>query len=319
MSKHVEIPGSAIRTGGAAVERRGPPPGVALFVAVAAVSWAGPLIRFTTAPALTVAAWRLIFSVALIAAVLVVRGRGSALLGLTRREWALAVGSGLLLATHFWSWIASLRWTSVGSSVILVNTQPIFAAALSVAFLGERPTGRQWLGIATAVAGAAVIGWGDARGDAAGVGPGAKPLLGDFLAVAGAVFASGYYVIGRRLRRRLDLWTYIAAVYGVAATAMTAAALLEPSTRMTGYATTDWLVFGALAVGPMMLGHTGINYALRYLPAYVANLAALGEAVGAVLIAWLVPAIGEPPSAQVVLGGALIAAGIVSGVGRQGR
>ena len=43
------------------------------------------------------------------------------------------------------------------------------------------------------------------------------------------------------------------------------------------------LAFAALAAGPMIIGHTGQNYALGYLPAYAVNLTLLGEPVGATL------------------------------------
>jgi drug/metabolite transporter (DMT)-like permease len=294
------------------------PPGLVLFVAVAAFSWAGPLVRFTDASALAVSAWRLLFSVAFIALVLAARRGGIA--GALRRarldrgEWALAVASGLLLAAHFWSWIASLDHTTIASSVVLVSTQPFFVAVLSVLFLGERPVRREWLGIAIAVAGAGAIGWGDLA-----LGPGA--LFGDFLALAAALLAAGYYIIGRRLRRKLDLWTYVGVVYGVAAAVLSVAILLTPAVSLTGYARADWLVFLALAAGPMMLGHTGVNYALRYIPAYIANLAVLGEPVGAILLAWLLPAIREVPPLQTLVGGALILLGIAIGSlpGRGGR
>lgn len=100
-------------------ERTPIPPALALLVAVAAMSWAGPLIRFATAPPLVVATWRLIFSVAAIGIIALVRrpARGPRL-GV--RGWALALGAGLLLAGHFWSWIASLEYTTVASSAVLV-------------------------------------------------------------------------------------------------------------------------------------------------------------------------------------------------------
>lgn len=274
------------------------------------MSWAGPLVRFSTAPPLVIGAWRLALSVGFIALTLAGRRELLRTARLTAREWVLGVGSGLLLALHFWSWIASLGLTSVASSVVLVSTQPLFVAALSLTFLGERPSRLQWSGIALAVIGAAVIGWGDfARGRA--------PLLGDVLALAGAVFAAGYYVIGRRLRQRLDIRVYTGLVYGIAAVALALATLASPAVDLIGYPRQDWLIFLALAAGPMMIGHTGVNYALRYVPAYVANLVVLGEPVGATIIAWLLPAIGERPSQQTLAGGMLILFGIALGVARQ--
>lgn len=288
------------------------PPALALGVAVLAMSWAGPLVRFATAPALVISAWRLIFSVAFVAAVLAARRGVLRGVRLSRREWVFAVAAGVLLAAHFWSWIASIRLTTVASSVVLVSTQPIFVAILSIAWLGERPSRLEWAGIAVAVAGAAVIGWGD-------LGLGGLALVGDALATGAAVLVAGYYVIGRRLREKLDLWAYVAVVYGVAAVVLTLGVLLLPEVPLTGYPPRDWLVFVALAAGPMMLGHTGVNYALRYHRAYVANLALLGEPVGATLIAWVLPAIREVPPLQTFVGGALILAGIALGTLPAGR
>jgi drug/metabolite transporter (DMT)-like permease len=290
-------------TAGAGRVAHGPPvpPAAALIVAVLAISWAGPLVRFTDAPAIVVAAWRLTLSTLFIAAVLLVRR--PPLPRLETRDWALAVAAGVFLAAHFWSWIASLDLTTISSSVVLVSSQPVFVALLSGVLLGEAATRRQWLGIVVAIVGAAVIAWGD-------FGLGRDALLGDALALAGAVFVSIYYVIGRRLRRQLDLWWYIGIIYGIAAIVLLLAASLMRDVSLTGHGRTDWLVFVALAAGPMMLGHTGVNYALRYVRAYVANLAVLGEPVGATIIAWLLPAIAEVPGPQTLAGGALIIAGI---------
>jgi len=303
--------GTGVELEGATVSTRArplPPPGFVLVLAVMAMSWAGPLVRFSTAPALAIAAWRLILSCLIVAVVLVARGRLGELFRLRATDWVLATVAGLFLAAHFWSWIASLEYTTVASSVVLVSTQPVFVAILSAVFLGERASGRQWSGILVAVVGAAVIGWGD-------FGMGRSALFGDMLALAGAAFVSGYYVIGRRLRQKLDLWVYVGAVYGVAAVALLLAALLSEGMPMTGFGVGNWLIFVALAAGPMMIGHTGVNYALRYLPAYVANLVVLGEPIGATLIAWALPAIAERPSPQLLVGGILIGGGVLLGLG----
>jgi drug/metabolite transporter (DMT)-like permease len=282
------------------------PPGLALFGAVTAVSLAGPLVRFSGAPALAIAGWRLLFSVAFIALVLVFRRSFLKGARINRRDWFLGIAAGLLLAGHFWAWVASIQFTSIANSAVLVSTQPLFVAGLSVAFLGERPTRRQWAGILVAILGAVVIGYG-------AFGLGGKALLGDALALSAGVMAAGYFSIGRSLRQKLDLWAYIGIVYGAAAVLLLVAVLASPGVPLTGYPAQDWWVFLALAAGPMMLGHTGINYALRYFPAYMANLASLGEPVGATLIAWVLPAIAEVPPPQTLLGGFLILVGIALG------
>jgi len=284
------------------------PPPLAIGVAVLAISTSGPLVRFASAPAISIAAWRLLISVGIVAVVLALRGkRGRGWAGLGRTDAFLALLAGVFLAGHFWAFFASLRLTSVASAVVLVSMQPIFVGLLSAAFIDERPSPRQWLGIVVAVGGAAVIGGGDLslRGDA---------LLGDALALLGAALGAAYFVLGRRLRAFLDLWEYVAVVYGAAAVVLLSVVLLTPSAPMTGFAAADWWVFAALAVGPMMLGHTGLNYAIRYVPAYVANLALLAEPVGATLLAWLIPAIAERPPANALVGGAIVLCGIALGL-----
>lgn len=281
------------------------PPAIVLAVAVAAAGWAGPLVRLSGAPALAVAAWRLVFSLAVVALIVLVR-RGGAVPP-RGREWGIAVAAGVALAAHFWTWIASVSLTTVSSSVALVSMAPIFVAVLSTTLLGERPAPAQWIGIAVAVAGSVVIGWGDH-------GRGRDPLVGDLLALAGALFVSIYYIVGRRLRQRLDLWIYIGVVYGVAAVVLLAAVAASAEVALTGYPSRDWAIFLALAAVPTMLGHTGANYALRYVRAYVVNLVLLGEPVIATLLAWGLPSIREAPPPQTVAGGSLIVAGIVLGV-----
>lgn len=290
------------------------PPALVLLMAVLAMSWAGPLVKFATAPAQVVSAWRLVFSVAFIALVIAVRRRHTPRPVLAKRDWLLAVAAGVMLALHFWTWIASLQYTTVASSVVLVSMQPIFVAALSGLLLHERATAWQWAGILIACAGAVVIGVGDAHAD----GSFSKAaLFGDMLALLGAMFVSCYYVIGRRLRQTLDLWVYIGIVYGIAALVLVGVVVADPAVRLLGYPRADWLIFLALAAGPMMIGHTGVNYALRYVRAYVANIAILGEPVGATLIAWLLPQLREVPSAATLAGALLIGAGILLGARRQ--
>jgi drug/metabolite transporter (DMT)-like permease len=276
------------------------PPGWALGAAVLGVSWAGPLVRYTGAEALAIAAWRLVISVGFVFLILAFR-RGGQALRMSRGDGLLALASGLLLAGHFWSWIASVQMTTVARSVILVSLQPVLAALLAAFFLKEFPGRRGWWGMGVALSGAGFL--------ALGSGGGRASVQGDLLALLAALLVAGYYVIGRRLRRDMDLWNYVGVVYGVAAVALVTAALLS-GVPLLGYAGRDWAVFAGLAAGPMMLGHTGVNYALRYLPAHTANLALLGEPVGATLLAWGLPGIRERPDGITVVGGVLILVGI---------
>ena len=282
-------------------------PATVLALSLLGISFAAPLVRLSEAHPLAIAAWRLGFSLLIVGAFLGASGGWRQWRTLGARDFGAAAAAGVMLALHFWSWNASLRYTTVAASVVLVNLQPAIVAALSAVLLREVPRAAQVGGIALAMAGALVVALPDLRGDAGG---GTDPLLGDLLAVVGAITAAGYYLVGRTLRQKIDLWPYVALVYGACfATLIVLAFAVD--VPLAPQPPRELAIFAALALGPMMLGHTGMNWALRYLPAYVVNLTTLGEPVGATLLAWLLPGIAETPTLTTLVGGALILAGVL--------
>ena len=296
-------------------------PLLVLIVAVLATTYAGPIVRFAAAPALAIAFWRLAMVLPVTGGLAVLEGSRER--GAGSRSWGVALLpapgsllplitlSGLLLALHFWSWIASLRFTTVASSVILVSLKPVFAWGLAAGWLREHPTRTEAWGITLAVIGASLIGLGDARLSRGALG-------GDALALLGAITGAGYYVIGRRVRQTVGIWRYATGVYAVAAAVLALLALAHAA-PLIGFPRRDWAVFGAMAAGPMLIGHTGMNYALRHFRATTVNVAALGEPVGASVIAWLVPSIHEVPPPTAVVGGVLVLLGIGLSLGAGSR
>lgn len=294
-------------------------PMAVLVVALLGISFAAPLMRYSHDPPLAIAVGRLGFSLVLIFAILLVT-RGWRQWGrLSPPERAIAGATGVILALHFWAWNTSLNFTSIAASVVLVNTQPIIVALLSAILLHEAPSLRQWGGIALAVVGACIVGWGDFRGAGAGSsGGGHRALVGDGLALLGGLAAAVYYVAGRRLRAVLDIWPYVGLVYGVCFLTLTAIAGFA-GTPLVPQPPRELAIFAGLAVGPMLLGHTGLNWALRYLPAYLVVLTVLGEPVGATLLAAVLPGIREVPPAATLLGGVILLTGIVLAAATQRR
>lgn len=295
-----------------------PSPLTVLALSLLGISFAAPLIRLSAADPLVIATWRLGFSMLIVAAALLVGGGWREWRTLAGKEYLFALGAGVLLAMHFWSWNASLRYTSVAASVSIVNLQPVIIAIVSVLWLREAPSRMQWLGISLAVVGALVVGVADVPGGLSAIGPalmgsgesGSRALFGDLLALLGAVTAAFYYLIGRRLRQQLGLWPYVALVYGAAF--LTCLILTQLAGKsLTPQPPRELAIFAGLALGPTLLGHTGMNWALGHLPAFIVNLTTLGEPIGATILAALLPGIAEVPGMGTVAGGALVLLGVV--------
>lgn len=277
-----------------------------LGLAVVGFSFGGPLVRLSNSDPITIAAWRLGFSLVIIAVFLLFTREWRDWRRLTKREFLVAVAAGIALALHFWAWNASIPLTTIAASVTLVNTQPAFVAALSAIALKERPRPKQLVGIAIAIMGAIVIAIPDFRNSQQGN----APMLGNLLAVSAAITAAIYYTVGRRLRGVLGLWSYAGLVYSGALIALIAIGVARGVT-LAPVPRREVAIFAGLALGPMLLGHTGLNWALKFLPAYVVNLTVLGEPVGGTILGAAIPAIHQIPSVSTLLGGAIVLIGII--------
>jgi drug/metabolite transporter (DMT)-like permease len=271
---------------------------------ITAASTAAIFIRYAQqegAPSLVIAACRLSIAT-LVLAPLALSRRRAELAALTRRELGLALLSGLFLSLHFATWISSLEYTTVASSVVLVTTTPLWVALLSPFTLREPITRGQLMGMLAALAGGVVIGVSDSGDSAA-----SNPLLGDLLALAGAMMAASYIIIGRRLRKKMTLVSYTFLVYGTAAV-MLVVFMLAGGYSPLGYPAVTYLWFVLLALIPQLLGHSSINWALGYLSAASVSTILLGEPIGSTILAVIL--LHETPGAVKILGAALILAGI---------
>jgi drug/metabolite transporter (DMT)-like permease len=287
-----------------------------LALSLLGVSFAGPLVRLSSADPVAVAVWRLGLSLLIVGAFLVATGEWRDWRRIASGELLLAGLGGVSLALHFWAWNASIHLTTIAASVTLVSLQPAVVATISAIALREAPSGRQILGIAIAIAGAFLIAAPDLRG---GIAPsGNRPLLGNLLAASASVTAAIYYSIGRRLRRSLGIWAYVGIVYFAAFLSLVMIGI-SGGIALAPQPPREIAIFAGLAIGPMLIGHTGMNWALKYLPAYVVNLTVLGEPVGATLLGALIPSIRQIPTINTLVGGVIVLAGVVLAAGGVSR
>lgn len=266
-----------------------------LMVAVLAISWGAPLARITHAAPLAVAMWRLTIAAGLLTP-WVLRKHPSLPSGLAKGAWA-----GAFLGLHFGLWIPSLFLTSVSASVVLVTTQPLWVLILQGKVLGQKISPRNLASFALAFAGVVLIAWGDVH-----VSLGA--LLGDLMALGGAVCMAAYLLVGTKLRSHLPLDAYLWLVNGIGALVLWLLVLALdfspwPEDRWS------WWPLAGMAVGPTLVGHTLLNWALAHLRTYQVNLTVLLEPVLASFWVWLL--LGEVPPRHVFPGGVLVVSALV--------
>ena len=277
-------------------------PLLGLWFGVCAVSVAPILIKLTQAPALAIAAYRLGFAVVLLYPVFYAR-RFRAQMPYTASDFALSTFAGLLLALHFATWISSLSFTSVASSIVLVSTTPVFAALISHFFTRDKVTLNLWLAVGITLIGSVIIVWEDLhRAHTA--------FLGDLLALAGAITGAGYLLIGRRARRSRDLLSYIFPLY-FAAGALLFLGCLVVKTPLSGYPSSAWLYLFLLALVPTVLGHSSINWSLKYFHPAVVGVFLLAEPIICIILAYFI--LSEAPSAVKLLGCTVVIGGIALG------
>ncbi|HUU45275.1 MAG TPA: DMT family transporter [Acidobacteriota bacterium] len=269
-----------------------------LIFGVFAVGPASIFIRLADAPAITVAFYRMVVAAVAIGIIVLLRGRRD-LVGIDRASLVRSIVSGLFLAVHFASWIASLDYTSVANSVIVVSTQPIWAALFGMAYLREGISPKAFAAIGLALVGVLTISGGN---------PEAGGWHGDALALIGAIAAAAYLVVGRQVRRTVSTMGYVLISYSTAAVVLGIWSLAI-RTPLGGFTSATWMWMVAAGLGPSVIGHTIYNRALKDFSAHtVATTILGGEALLATTLAMIV--LAEYPSPWAFIGAIPIAIGI---------
>jgi len=271
-------------------------PYLGVAVAIVGVSFASIFIRWSESPPLVIAAYRMLL-VSLILLPFAWHYSKEELSRIDRRDLAILLVIGAILAAHFYTYISAVKMTTVASAILLATCHPVIVGILSILILKESSKAIL-LGIAAGMAGLMVITLGDLGGG---------NIDGDIVALVSGVFFSAYLLLGRVLRQRTSLITYVFVVFTACAGVLLAAAFITGQV-MWPLPASELLIFLALAVVSTIFGHLVFNYSLRYLSASVISISYLGEPVGAILLAALL--LGEIPSEYVLVGGAMMMVGI---------
>lgn len=260
------------------------------------LSLSGILIKIAVAPPLITAFYRMLFTVIILTPYFLTKHRHEFRYFLDYRPFLV----GFLLAVHFILWISSIQYTAVSNSVIFVALQPLFTIILEYLFAREDLKEGAVIGIAMALIGSLIISIADfyqLQGR----------LFGNFLALTAALFASSYLFIGRGVRKKVAYFPYLYILYTYA-TIFLGIAVFTAKIPFTGYGSKNYLIFLGLAIGPTVIGHSILNYSVRYLSTSIVSLSILGEPILTTLMAWFF--LKEKIILTTVIGGCFILGGI---------
>ena len=267
------------------------------------ISFAAILINLADAPPMIIAFYRMFFSTVILTPIFVIKYRKKAKLFLDYRPILV----GLFLAIHFILWITAFEYTNVANAVIFVAMQPLFTLLLEFLFAKEDLRQGVVIGVILALVGSIIISIGD-------INMLFSKIWGDLLALSASFFAALYLFIGRSLRKKVDYFPYIYIIYTYAALFLGLFVLIR-DLSFTGYGQMNYLYFLGLALGPTLIGHSVLNYSVRFVPTTIVSLSILGEPIITTILAWWI--LGEGITKITVIGGMFILGGIYLSVTRK--
>ena len=256
-----------------------------MSVGIVAISFASIFIKFCDdVPSIMIATYRLTISSIIL--LTIAKGRGIRFTSFSKKQLLIGVLGGFFLSLHFSFWISSLKFTSVASSVVLVTTNPIFVGLFSYLLFREKQPPELILGIILSFSGSVILAIGDSGLQGLSI-QNPSFLLGDVLALLGAIMTSGYLMIGSKLRQEMDVLSYVSVVYTFSACFLLIASV-SWGIPFTGYKASSYLYMALLAVVPQLIGHTAINWSLKHLKTSMVAITILGEPVGASILAYII-------------------------------
>ncbi|MFJ7977410.1 DMT family transporter [Peribacillus sp. JNUCC 23] len=271
-----------------------------LLLAVTSISLSAIFVKLASAPSGVIAFYRLFFTVVIMLPFFLVKYRHE-LKRINKKDWLLSSIAGIFLAFHFILWFESLNYTSVASSTVLVTLQPLFAFVGAYFFFKERFSVRAILSSVIAIGGSLVISWGDFKISG-------MALFGDMLALIACALITAYLLVGQTVRKRISSITYTFVVYGISMVTLFIYVLAKGE-PLGPYPATDWILFILLAIFPNLLGHSLLNWSLKWLSTTTISMAILLEPVGATILAYFI--LDETVVLTQIIGGVIIFAGLI--------
>jgi len=266
-----------------------------IFIGIVSLSFAAIFIRMSNSEPLAIATFRMgISSIILLPFFLIKKDKN-----ISKKDIKIFIFSGLFLALHFYTWITSLRFTSIMSSTVLVTTNPIFVSIFSYFLFKKKIKKRTFLAIILSIICIVLMSYGFSF---------STNLKGNLLALFGALFASLYIISDYYLRKKYDLIDIVFPVYLVSFLILLSLSL-SLNIKLYPLPLKEYFLFFLIALIPQVIGHSIINYSLKFFSPIFISLAILGEPLGATIFGIIF--FKEIPKVLEIIGGLFIITGIV--------
>lgn len=287
-----------------------------MFFGVISISAAAIFIRLAQKDvnSFVIAAARMIFSTIPIIPIVMYRHLPE-IRKISKKDLFLSLLAGLFLAIHFASWITSLEYTTIASSVVIVCTTPIWVTLFGIIFFHEKVDKVILIGVFLTLLGGIIIALSESCStsflhpvcnfemtQSAG-----NRILGNILALLGALTAAGYFMIGKTVRKQVSLIPYVFIVYATSAIFL-CVLLIFSGSEIHPYQPLTYLWLILLAIFPQLIGHSLFNWSLKYISATYVAIATMGEPVGSTILAIII--FREIPTPLKVVGAIIILVGI---------
>ncbi len=262
------------------------------------------LVRYATdVQPLTLAALRTFFAVLFLAPFWLKKRNSYQKLKSDGAKPMLMMAAGICLGLHFTLWIGSLHYTSVASASVLVTIHPVMLIVAESVLFKKKFKGLVWVGVFIAFSGSVLLGISD--NTYAGQFPNA--LFGNTLAFLAAIIFVIYFLIGRSIRQKTEWIDYVFNVYLYAAITCVILTIIWVGGIPYMSVSAIWIGI-ALAIGPTIIGHGSMNYAVKYVTPTLLSTLILTEAIFAAVAAYFI--FNEIPSTFSIIAMVVIMIGV---------
>ena len=223
-------------------------------------------------------------------------------LGIARSDWWLVAVAAVVLFLNQIAFVYALERTTAATVGLILGSLPIFAGLIGLAVGLERLPGRFWLAATVSFGGVALVALGSGGSLSGNLG-------GDLLAVGTSAAWAGYSVAIAPLMARYSPLRISAVVLTLTWVGLLAVGFTQTADQDFSLGWKVWALFAFAVLGPLVitnvLWYTAVHRVGPSRATLAANLQPFVAAVFAVIL------LSEHISAVQVIGGVLIAAGIV--------